>query len=140
MIFHDWHILQSEMSQFVKEFAKAADIGRSKSSSLNQLEWAMAILIGGIVALLWAHAPVWLLVVFTIFLGLIVVAFVVGFLYFMFNRPHSLRSETFDYKMSALLISQRVNEIDAGEYDEISTVDALERRVSQRQADPRDEQ
>jgi len=79
----------------------------------------MAILIAGIVAFHVARAPTWLSILLAIVLGLDAVVFLGAFLYFMLKRPHSLRSESFDYKVTELM-QRRTGEMEAGLYEEIS--------------------
>jgi hypothetical protein len=79
----------------------------------------MAILIAGIVAFQVARAPTWLSVFLAILLGLDAAVFLGAFLYFMLKRPHSLRSESFDYKMTELM-QRRTGEMEAGLYEEVS--------------------
>ena len=109
----------SDVTSSIREFIRAADIGRSRSSILNQLQWTIAILIAGIVAFQVAHAPTWLSVFLAIVLGLDAAVFLTAFLYFMLKRPHSLRSESFDYKITELM-QRRTGEMEAGLYEEIS--------------------
>jgi hypothetical protein len=114
----------SSITSSVKDFLRLADIGRSRSSILNQLQWTMAILIAGIVAFQLAHSPSWLSIFLAVLLALTIAVFLFAFLYFMLTRPHSLRSESFDYKMSEL-IQRRAGEMEAGAYDEVSAVTEL---------------
>ncbi len=114
----------SSVTPPVKDFLRLADIGRSRSSTLNQLQWTMAILIAGIVAFQFAHAASWLSIFLAVLLALNFVVFFIAFLYFMRKRPHSLRSESFDYKMSEL-IQRRAGEMKAGLYEEVSAVSEL---------------
>jgi len=114
----------SSVTPPVKDFLRLADIGRSRSSTLNQLQWTMAILIAGIVTFQIAHAPSWLSIFLAVLLALDIAVFFIAFLYFMRKRPHSLRSESFDYKMSEL-IQRRAGEMKAGLYEEVSAVSEL---------------
>jgi hypothetical protein len=114
----------SSISSSVKDFLRLANIGGSRSSILNQLQWTMVILIAGIVTLQFAHSSNWLTIFLAVLLALDILIFFIAFLYFMLKRPHSLRSETFDYKMSAL-IQKRAGEMEAGQYDEVSAVTEL---------------
>jgi len=84
----------------------------------------MAILIAGIVSFQFAHAASWLSIFLAVLLALNFVVFFIAFLYFMRKRPHSLRSESFDYKMSEL-IQRRAGEMKAGLYEEVSAVSEL---------------
>lgn|SRR5690348_9953267 len=119
----------STITSTVKDFLRLADIGRSRSSVLNQLQWTMAALIAGVVALQYAHSPSWLIVLLSVLLTLTVGVILYAYIYFMRKRPHSLRSESFDYKMSALM-EKRTAEMKAGLYEEISTSSDL--KVQQR--------
>lgn len=119
----------SSVTSPVKDFLRLADIGRSRSSILNQLQWTMAILIAGIVAFQLAHAPSWLSIFLAVLLALDAAVFFIAFLYFMLKRPHSLRSESFDYKMSEL-IQRRAAEMDAGLYEEVSVVTELKAQAA----------
>lgn len=111
----------------VKDFLRAADIGRSRSSILNQIQWTMAILIAGIVALQFARTASWLTILFAALLSLHSALFLISFIYFMLKRPHSLRSESFDYKISELNL-KREGEID------IKTSEFIQRRAGAIQA------
>jgi hypothetical protein len=93
----------------------------------------MAILIAGIVALQLARAASWLTILFAILLSFHSVLFLIAFVYFMLKRPHSLRSETFDYKISELnlkkegdievktseFIQKRAGAIQAGLFEDV---------------------
>jgi hypothetical protein len=85
----------------------------------------MVILIAAIVALQLAHAAGWLTILFATLLVLDVALFFFAYFYFMRQRPHSLRSESFDYKMSEL-IQRRAGEMEAGLYEEVSAVSELQ--------------
>jgi preprotein translocase subunit YajC len=114
----------ADITSTVKDFLRLADIGRSRSSILNQLQWTMAILIAGIVAFQLAHSPAWLSIFLAVLLALDAAVFLLAFLYFMLKRPHSLRSESFDYRMTQL-IEKRSVQMEAGQYEELSEVSEL---------------
>jgi hypothetical protein len=119
----------SSIISSVKDFLRLADIGRSRSSILNQLQWIMVLLIAGIVVIQFAHSPSWLSIFLAVLLALDAVVIFIAFLYFMLKRPHSLRSESFDYKMSEL-IQRREGDIESGLYDEISATTELKWQAS----------
>jgi predicted ferric reductase len=101
----------------------------------------MAILIAGIVALQFARAASWLTILFAALLSLHSVLFLIAFIYFMLKRPHSLRSETFDYKISELnlkregdieiktseFIQKRAGAIQAGLFEDVLDPSTLKR-------------
>ena len=90
----------------------------------------MAILIAGIVAFQLAHAPAWLSIFLAIILGLDVAVFLGAFLYFMLKRPHSLRSESFDYKITELM-QRRTGEMEAGLYEEVTASSDLKVQIKE---------
>lgn len=81
-----------------------ADIGQSRSSSLNPLQWALAIFLGGLVGLLAIHAPLWLVVTVSALLVLIALLMCGAYLYFMKHDPDALRSE--NYSLSKIALSK----------------------------------
>ena len=120
----------SPITSSVKEFLRAADIDRSRSSITNQLQWTTAILIAGIAALQVDHSPSWLIIFLAILLALNVGVFLVAYLYLVRTRPYSLRSESFDHKMSEL-IERRTREIESGRYLQVSAVSELREQSGQ---------
>ncbi len=118
----------SSITSSVKDFLRLADIGRSRSSILNQLQWMAAILIAGILASLIAHAPSWLSIFLAVLLALDILVFFFAFLYFMLKRPHSLRSESFDYRVTELY-QRRAGEMEAGLYVEVSEASELKAKA-----------
>jgi hypothetical protein len=118
---------QSDPSSSAKGFLSLADIGRSKSSILNQLQWTMAILTAGLIAFQWQHAPSWISILYASLFTADVSVFLVAFVYFMIKRPHSLRSEGFDLQITKL-IDKREAQMGAGRYTEVSDLSELEEK------------
>lgn len=83
------------MTDYLQSLFQRADIGQSRSAITNPLQWAIAILIAGIVLLWRAGAPTWILAVPVIFLGLFLVLFIGAYVYFAVKDPVALRSEHF---------------------------------------------
>lgn len=132
-----------DVSSLVRIFFRAANIGRSRSSILNPLQWAMAILALGMIACVFGHAPAWILVFFAGLLGLDVVALVAAFLYLMVRKPQVLRSETHDFKITELtqnreiaaFIQRRDLQIKQGLYLEVADASALKQTQALRDND-----
>jgi len=72
-----------------------AEIGRSRSSVINPLQWAVVIILVGLLAILLGHAPSWLLIFFSCLLGLLVILLVLAYIYFGIKNPDALRSEKY---------------------------------------------
>ena len=98
----------------------------------------MAILIAGMVVCVFGHPPDWLLIFFTVLLGLDFAVFVGAFLYLMRKKPHLLRSESHDYGITELtqnremteFIHRRDREIKEGHHDEIPDANKLKGAAS----------
>lgn len=90
------------MSISLDTLLRQADIGRSRSSVLNPLQWIMVIFIAGEGALSFAHAERWLIVT----IGCLIVAdfllFAGAFIYFMLRDPAALRSEPYALSWHAM--------------------------------------
>jgi hypothetical protein len=80
---------------FDKLLSNQANIGQSRSSILNPLQWMTVILVGGLASFFYAHAPEWLIVLMAVLLSLTFGLFALGFIYFMIREPGALRSENY---------------------------------------------
>jgi hypothetical protein len=78
-----------------KLLSNQANIGQSRSSILNPLQWMTVILVGGLASFIYAHAPGWLIVLMAVLLSLTFGLFALGFIYFMIREPGALRSENY---------------------------------------------
>jgi hypothetical protein len=78
-----------------KLLSNQANIGQSRSSILNPLQWMTVILVGGLASFIYAHAPDWLIVLMAVLLSLTFGLFALGFIYFMIREPGALRSENY---------------------------------------------
>jgi hypothetical protein len=79
-----------------------ANIGQSRSSVLNPLQWMLVILVFGVVACLLCHAPLWLVILFAGMLALVFVLSLLAYVYFARVNPDSLRSEQFSLSKLAI--------------------------------------
>jgi hypothetical protein len=79
-----------------------ANIGQSRSSVLNPLQWMLVILVFGIGVCLLCHAPLWLVILFAIMLALVLILFLIAYVYFARVNPDSLRSEQFSLSKLAI--------------------------------------
>jgi hypothetical protein len=83
-------------------FAKQTDIGQSRTSALNPLQWALVILPLGAAVLKLSGAPDWLVAGLGVAALLVVVLFGIAYLYFMLNNVDALRSEAYSLHKIAL--------------------------------------
>jgi hypothetical protein len=83
------------MWQKLESLLKLAQIGQSRSSVINPLQWTLVILLFGILALVEFRAPDWILICFV---GVFVVTFFLlgyAYVFFMHRNPAALRSEKY---------------------------------------------
>jgi hypothetical protein len=83
------------MTDYLKALFQRADIGQSRSAITNPLQWAMVILITGILLLWRAGAPAWVIQLTVLFLCLFMLLFIASYIYFSVKNPDALRSEHF---------------------------------------------
>jgi uncharacterized MAPEG superfamily protein len=92
------------VQRFIQTLLHRADIGQSRTSALNPLQWFMVIIGFILLAVILGKAPVWIMVIVAIAMISASVFFLYCFLYLMKNDPDSLRSET--YLVSKLAIQK----------------------------------
>jgi hypothetical protein len=82
--------------------SKQTDIGQSRTSALNPLQWTLAILLLGLLILLWTGADKWIIVGLGVCVFGDVGLLAFGYFYFMFKNPDALRSEAFSLQKMAI--------------------------------------
>jgi hypothetical protein len=83
-------------------FAKQTDIGQSRTSALNPLQWALVILPLGAAILKFSGVADWLVVGLGVGALLVLALFGSAYLYFMVKNPDALRSEAYSLHKIAL--------------------------------------
>jgi hypothetical protein len=86
------------MPNTLESLNKQTNIGQSRSSVLNPLQWMLVILVIGLGSALGFHAPAWLVVLFAVLICATVAFIRAAFWYFMIREPSLLRSE--DYSLA----------------------------------------
>lgn len=86
----------------IKWLARQADIGQSRTSTVNPLQWALVILLVGMIMLLVVGAPPWLIILLAVLVAAVFVAFCVSFFFLLFKNPDALRSETYSLSKYAI--------------------------------------
>jgi hypothetical protein len=89
-----WQILQSLLKQ--------AHIGQSKTSVVNPLQWTLVILVFALLAVTIAHGVEWLIIFFTVAIGVFLLLLLGAYLFFMLKDPAALRSETYSLVKTAI--------------------------------------
>jgi hypothetical protein len=82
--------------------SRQTDIGQSRTSVLNPLQWTLAILLLGLFGAFEAKAPQWMSVGIGICSFGVVLLLGVAYVFFMFRNPDALRSEGFSLQKLAL--------------------------------------
>lgn len=82
--------------------ARQTDIGQSRTSVLNPLQWTLVILLLGLGALIGVRASWWIIVGVSVGASLNLLLLFSAYIYFMFRNPDALRSEGFSLQKLAL--------------------------------------
>lgn len=75
-----------------------------RSTALYPLGWALAILASSLIAGVYAHGPAWLIVALSVGCGVLLVAYLGAYFFFMIRDPDALRSE--HYALSKMQIEK----------------------------------
>jgi hypothetical protein len=82
---------------------RQADIGQSRTSVINPLQWTLTIAVVGLLAVsLEPHAPPWLAIFFAAIVGAVIVLLLFAFVFFMIKGPDALRSEKYSLVKTAI--------------------------------------
>jgi hypothetical protein len=133
------------MPNHLESLYKQTNIGQSRSSVLNPLQWMLVILVIGLGSALGFHAPAWLILLFAVLIGGTVAFILAAFWYFMIREPSLLRSEDYSLAKHAMdkglfteqiakQILNREENMRSGGKIQIRNVQELERHYSQDEA------
>ncbi len=112
----------------IQSLLQLAHIGRARSSVINPLQWTLVLLVFGLLTVLVARGPAWILEFFVVLIGLIILLLIVAYTYFMIKNPDALRSETFSLAKTALE-KQVVGDSLSGLRQVVDIMDASEARL-----------
>ncbi|HEY1801461.1 MAG TPA: hypothetical protein VGG46_11055 [Terriglobales bacterium] len=90
------------MLEQIKSWFQLAEIGQSRSSITNPLQWTLVILIGGIILFWCIKVPPFVTYILVGAFVVVFVIFVYTYLYFMHKQPDVLRSENFHLSKMAI--------------------------------------
>jgi flagellar basal body-associated protein FliL len=91
------------MPDLIRSLLEQASAQGSRSTALNPLGWALAIALSGLAAIVRAEkAPGWLIVLLSVLVSILVLAYLVAYFYFMRKDPDALRSEKFTLSKMAI--------------------------------------
>ncbi len=82
----------------LRAFLSQANSYGSRSTALGTIQWLMAILLGGLIALFSAKAATWSVGLVGAMLALAFVLYLYAYLFFMFKDPDALRSERYSLR------------------------------------------
>jgi hypothetical protein len=83
-------------------FQHATDIGQSRSSVVNPLQWACAIVGSVLLLAVASHAPTWLVIMLAAIFCATFVLFTSVYVFFMLKNPDALRSEHYSLSKMAM--------------------------------------
>jgi hypothetical protein len=88
--------------ELIRSFLQQASVQGSRSTVLNPIGWAFALVLSALLASAWAQAPFWVVVLFAVFASLILIVFLISYIYCMVNDRDALRSERFSLSKMAI--------------------------------------
>lgn len=91
-----------KMLEHVRSWFNLAQIGQSRSSITNPLQWTLVILGGAILLTGLMKMPPWITDAMVVCFLFVLVLFVYAYLYFMHKNPDVLRSENFHLSKMAI--------------------------------------
>ena len=95
-------MIDNMIRRMLESLLRQAQIGQSRSSVINPLQWTIVILLFAILATAVGRYPLWLPVTLVVLLVLIVGLFISAFVYFMAKNPDALRSERYSLVKTAI--------------------------------------
>jgi hypothetical protein len=94
------------MWQAFHSLINQANIGQSRSSVLNPIQWLLVILLAGTCLSLFLHSPLWLLTILAGGIVLALLLFLGAYIFFVRTNSDALRSES--YSLTKLAIQNRL--------------------------------
>ena len=86
----------------IKELLHKSDASGSRSTILKPLTWFISVIIVGIVLLLKFESPNWLIIMFSIIMGLSILVFFFAYVYCLFTDKDAIRSEKYSIQKLAI--------------------------------------
>jgi hypothetical protein len=85
-----------------RELLQKSDASGSRSTILKPLTWFISVIIGGIVLLLEFDSPIWLIIMFSIIMGLAIITFLFAYIFCLFTDKDAIRSEKYSIQKMAI--------------------------------------
>jgi hypothetical protein len=86
----------------IRELLHKSDASGSRSTILKPLTWFISVVIGGIILLIKINSPQWLVIMFSIIMGLSIVIFFFTYVYCLFTDKDAIRSEKYSIQKLAI--------------------------------------
>ncbi|SRR5260370_36199354 len=88
--------------ELIRSFLQQASSQGSRSTALNPLGWALAIVLTAVLGASAAHLPSWVLPCLIVFAALILVAYLAAYFFLLVKDRDALRSERFHLSKMAI--------------------------------------
>lgn len=85
-----------------RELLHRSDASGSRSTILKPLTWFISLIIGGTLLLLKYNSPQWLIIMFSITMGLSILIFLFAFVFCLFTDKDAIRSEKYSIQKMAI--------------------------------------
>ena len=85
-----------------RELLHQSDASGSRSTILKPMTWFISVIIGGIIFLLKFNSPQWLIIMFSIIMGLAIITFLFAYIFCLFTDKDAIRSEKYSIQKMAI--------------------------------------
>lgn len=91
------------MPPFIQSILAHHSMARGgRSTALHALQWVLGMFIAAIPTIIWAGAPIWLIVTIAGAIAIVLFVFLGAYIYLLIKNPDALRSEHFSLSKMAL--------------------------------------
>jgi len=86
----------------IKAFLEHASADGSRSTVLKPLGWLLLICVGAILSVLYMKGPTWIVILFFLAIGIIIILYLFTFIYCLFTDKDALRTEKYSIQKLAI--------------------------------------
>lgn len=86
----------------IKELFQKSDSSGSKSTILKPLTWLLSIIIAGLLILVKFNSSLWMIIMFSVIMGIALIIFFFAYIYCLFTDKDALRSEKYSIQKMAI--------------------------------------
>jgi hypothetical protein len=86
----------------IRELLHKSDASGSRSTILKPLTWFISVVIGGLILFIKIESPKWIIIMFSVIMGLSIVIFFFTYVFCLFTDKDAIRSEKYSIQKLAI--------------------------------------